>query len=212
MVVGQLDHFNSGGTPAWRIGGSADTQPSIVPSGGITGSSDGYLQTGTSGTHNVQSRLIIFNSGNRWLGDYGAAGVLALEVYMKNFGDTFGSPITLQMRLAVKESTAQDAPGYTSLNAFLVPSDGQWHKGVFYLSASDLVAIGSPTKSLAQLLANPGEVRLLHSDMPSLRGSLVEGFVTVGFDNIRAIPEPATAVLLLGGAAALTLRRRQRRR
>jgi hypothetical protein len=209
IVVGHMDTFSTDGAAGWMNGANANTPPTVVASGGPLGSGDGYLSLITSGSHNTQSRLVTFNSSSNWTGNYLSAGVAAIEMDLKNFGDAFGSPVTLEIRFAIKEAVGS-APGYSTKVSFAIEADGKWHHIRFSLAPEDLVAIGEPTLTLSELLANPAEVRILHSIEPAVKGDLVNGLVTVGIDNIQVVPEPSTALILLIAVSLATARSRRR--
>jgi hypothetical protein len=209
VTINQPETFSSGSPAGWRSGENAGQQPIVVTTGGPDGASDRFLSLQTSGTHNTQSRMVTFNTESNWAGDYASLGVTALEMDLKNFGDTFGSPVTLQIRIALKETTGSTSPGYATKLAIVLPDDGKWHHAVFSFRPEDFAAIGSPTMSLMQLLADPGEIRILHSVEPSLKGDLVEGLVQLGIDNIAAVPESGSCIIALSGGVALVLRRRR---
>jgi hypothetical protein len=72
-----------------------------------------------------------------------------------------------------------------------------------------MTPVNAPTATLAQVLAAPAELRILHAAAPSINGDVV--VATMGVDNIRAVPEPAHVLALAlaaGGAARLVRRRR----
>jgi hypothetical protein len=77
---------------------------------------------------------------------------------------------------------------------------------IFGLSAADLTNVGGGD-SLAAVLVNVIELRILSSPFPDYRGESI--ISTLGMDNLTAAPEPASlSLLVLGAAAALRRSRR----
>lgn len=202
LVVGQTDDFQDGTTQGWRSGVVNPNPPSNVATGGPLGAGDRYLQIVSTGGVGPGSKLIAFNTA-QWAGDYLAAGVTGITMDLKNLGS---SP--LSMRIGLMSSTLQGSPGYVTSTAFPLPVDGNWHHAVFGLSAADLTGINAPP-ALSTILSGTAELRILHSAGPALNGDNIVG--SVGVDNIAAVPEPATLLLISGGLLGVLRRRRSRR-
>jgi len=116
---------------------------------------------------------------------------------------------TLSIRIAIREGTGNaSTPGYASTNAFSLPPDNQWHHAVFLLDVADLTGVNSPAALITDL-ASVAELRILDAVNVSLVGdqfSTSAPAVAFGIDNITAVPEPSSVLLLaLGTALALTL-------
>jgi hypothetical protein len=193
ITAGQIDTFESG-LQGWdQAGGGPGTSAPQLITGGPTGQ---YMQltAGPSGA----PRLTVFNRV-QWLGDYIAAGVVAVEM------DLFASatnPSPLSIRIAYKSSIGMNAPGYSSTTAFTLPNDGQWHHAVFPLTAGTMSVVGSP-EPFATFMTHPAEMRILHSAGPSINGDFVTA--VVGVDNIQAVPIPEPTGVLAAAAAAAGL-------
>jgi hypothetical protein len=207
-ILGQIDTFQDGTTQGWGIGvrgGSGG--PVNVATGGPDGAGDRFLQATSTGGPRADGRLTVFNT-SQWAGDYLTAGVNAIEMDLKNFGTS-----DLFIRVAQKSGTLMNSPGFVTTDAFDLPADGQWHHVLFLLGADSLTEVGSSTLTLAALLSNVAELRIIESAKPALNGDVIAA--RIGIDNIRAtvIPEPSTMVLLLTGCgffgAARLLRRRR---
>lgn len=198
--LGQVDTFGPDNTENWGNGGPAPSPQALT--GGPGGSSDHYLRITSDGS-GAGGKLTVFNRA-QWVGSYLAEGVTAIEMDLRNFSAT-----TLQIRLGFKQDSGFSAPGYSSATPFLLPNDGQWHRAVFPLVESAFTPIQAPGP-FANVLSGMalGEVRILHATTPSLTGSNITG--GLGIDNIRAIPSPGAAGVLLLGGAGLMLRRRRR--
>jgi hypothetical protein len=204
--IGQLDDFESGGVLNWGNGGLAP-DPQNIADGGPLGTGDNFLRI-TSDGGGAAGKLTTFNRV-QWAGatggvdDYIAAGVTSIEMDLKNFGST-----ALTIRIAFKIGTGQFDPGYVSTTGFSLAVGSDWQHATF--SLSDMNAANGSPGTLNSVLSNPAEMRILHSAAANtVRGDIIVGML--GVDNIRAVPEPASAGLVALGLGALALRRRVRR-
>ena len=197
-IVGQIDTFSTASTLGWSSG--AFTAPLVISTGGPAGVGDGYLQITADGVTSA-GRLTVFNR-SQWAGDFLSAGVVAVEMDLKNFGS---SPLSI--RIGLKQSATNGSPGFASTAGFSLPVDGLWHHATFLLDAADLTRINSTTLLLDTLLSNVAEFRILNSAAPSLTGDFIVG--QLGVDNIKdmatptAVPEPSALLLLTAGLVAL---------
>ena len=164
------------------------------------------------------NRLVGINS-SQWVNEssapmsnYIAQGVTAIELDLNN-----QSAVSLSIRLAFKSDTGPAAVGYLSAPILLAPGSG-WQRFTISITASDLTAVTSagspPPAAYATFFSNPfAEMRIIHEvGTANLFGDPVTA--QLGVDNIRAVPEPATAALVLGGLAvcgAIGYRRRRAR-
>jgi hypothetical protein len=198
----QLDDFQSG-LQGWGEGSASINPPTWIFSGGPNGANDAFIQNSSSGGGGAGSKQVTFNTA-QWAGNYNAAGVTRITMDLKNAGAT-----PLAMRVTLRDFTTV----YSSLTAFPVLNDGQWHRAVFDLDAAHLgKAPATGADSLSTVLSNVTEMRLVSAAAgPSFFGDAIQSSVDV--DNIFAtsIPEPATATLA-AGIALLALARRSRRR
>jgi len=197
IVLGQIDTFEDNTTANWRTGRSGN--PRVISSGGPRGEGDPFLQLTSRGAGGgPESRLVMFNT-MQWSGNYLAAGVNAIEMDLKDFGDT-----PLSMRVALKLGTGP-TPGFVTTTAFDLPPDGEWHHAVFLLDADHLTRLGSTTLTLDELLSNTGELRILSSEQPSFFGDFIAA--QVGVDNILAgaVPEPTGLTLSLVALGCVSL-------
>ncbi len=182
ITLNQIDTF-TGNLDNWTDG-HLGSNVLNVSTGGPNGAGDGYLQV-SSGALGGAQRMITFNR-MQWTGNYIAAGVGSVSMELKNFGTT-----TIPIRITLRDSTggATD-PGYSTLNAFSLPADGQWHLAKFNLTASDLKAINTTTP-LSTWLTNVLDFRLLSSTAPATIGDAISA--RIGVDDITAGPPPPTA-------------------
>ncbi|PYL17079.1 MAG: hypothetical protein DMF46_01255, partial [Verrucomicrobia bacterium] len=111
------------------------------------------------------------------------------------------------IRIAFKQDTSFGAPGYLSA-AFLLAPDSAWHHALFSITAGSMIPIGSP-EPFNTFFTHPAELRIINEvGATNLTGDAIAA--QLGVDNIRAIPEPATWILLsLAISIAFILRKRQ---
>ena len=193
ISVGQVDTFSTGTLLSW-VGGSA---PTNVATGGPGGVGDRYLQIRASG-----GNLGTDNSA-QWAGDYLSAGVTSLRFELQNQG---ANPVAL--RVTVLGTGALTA--YTSVDEFVLAPGSGWVSAEFALTDAALVRTRG-ADSLAQTLAGVSKLLLRHDPDPlSPPGEQNPVTATLGIDNITAVPEPGTALLVATGLAAIAVRRRPR--
>jgi hypothetical protein len=169
----QLDDFEDGTTMGWTEGASSPNQPVNVPDGGPDGAGDAYLENTSSGGGGAGSKMVMFNN-SQWTGDYNSAGVFYVGAQMANLGV---SP--LPMRLAVEGA---GGGRFASTSAAVLPADGLWYTVLFELSDAEMTLVGG-SQSLAAVLDNVTEVRILASASPDWRGDALAG--VVGVDNLK---------------------------
>jgi hypothetical protein len=199
----QPDTFQGGTTMGWMMPNAL--QNLTVPTdGGPAGTGDRFLRVESTGTGTAGARPVFVNRA-QWLGNYNTAGVSVIEMDLFNF-----TTQALSIRIAFKEGTSSAAGGYVS-QAFPLPVGTQWQHAVFPLTAGSMTSVGA-TQTLTQVLSAPVEVRILHGDTPLLVPPPLA--VTLGVDNIRAVPEPtgvlAVVLAAAGGVAGPRLLRRRR--
>ncbi len=175
VTAGQIDTFD-GTTADWIEGFPSPNPPTLIAGGGPGGAGDSYLQNIAVGQFGPGSRQIMYNQ-NQWTGDYGAAGVTAIECDLANFGTT-----TMYIRFAF----GGDAGRAGSTDAFELPADGQWYHAVFSVDPSALSAIFG---DVAATMADVNTVRLLTAQFSAAwLGDILES--TLGVDNIKAVGGP----------------------
>jgi hypothetical protein len=188
VVVGQIDDFQNGTTMNWANGEIIGTVPvTNIANGGPAGAGDRFIQLTADGSSSG-GKLTAFNR-DQWLGDYLAAGVTSIEVDLLN-----QSAVALSIRLAFKTGPGSiGVPGYLS-QAMLLPVGSGWQHFTISLASANLIPVGAPTPWDTFFI---GEVRFINAaGTGSLSGTTVVG--QLGIDNIHAVPEPTTTVLLSG--------------
>lgn len=199
ITLGQTDTFEDGSTQGWSIGagGSGPAAPANVATDGPAGADDNFLKLTSLGGSGSASRLVTFNGG-QWVGDYAAAGVTAIQMDLRNLGST---DLSIGLMLGGVVTTHD-------FKTVLAQSD--WQTVTFSLAASDLDANGG---SVQATLANVSQLRIFHG-IPTGAGSPFPGpaiAAILGVDNITAVPEAGTWVMLATGLGLLGLTAIRRR-
>jgi hypothetical protein len=188
ISLGQVDDFQDGSVEVWG-GGSSTTN---VATGGPAGGGDRYLQISSAA-----SNLGAMNQA-QWTGDYAAAGVTHLRISLKNSG-----PDAVALRISLF------GPGgtFTTTNETVLAAASGWVTADFALDVASLTRV-SGSGTLAQTLADVTALLLRHDADPiSPPGVANPVTATLGIDDIKAIPEPASGLLLALGIGALAARR-----
>ena len=191
VTLNQLENFS--GIHEWSSGDPNPNPPVIVAGSGPLGTGDNALRVTSNGGNSAGSRLIVFNE-TVWTGDYTAAGIFSLGVDLRNNGTT-----TLSMRLAFNGPGGWFVTAVAPVTAF-----SGWTSQVFDIRPAALVAAGGGDP--AATLAAVSELRILHSAAVDFRGAKVSSSFLV--DNVRAIPEPSTVMVLCLASGFLRFRKR----
>ena len=185
VSFGQLDDFQSD-TAGWQQGHTAPfnpNPPTVIATGGPSGTGDPYLQSVSSGTFGAGGKQVMFNR-LQWTGNYVSAGVTRITAEMENLGTA-----PLAMRVWVTGGTLGGQ--YGSTNAVALPADGHWHAVTFDLSSAGMTAV-SPTDTLANVMGSVSEFRFLSAaGGPSQHGDVIAS--TLGVDQIRGTTIPGDA-------------------
>ncbi len=179
VTLGQLENFS--GIHEWSSGDPNPNPPVIVADSGPLGVGDHSLRVTSNGGSGPGGRLIGFNE-TLWTGDYTAAGIFSLAADLRNTGTT-----TLSMRLAFNGPGGWFVTPVAQVTAF-----SGWMTRIFDICPVALVSAGG--SSAVGTLASASELRILHSAGVDFRGARVSSSFLV--DNVRAIPEPSTVLVL----------------
>ena len=197
VTLGQLDDFQDGTLQDWTGGATMEN----MADGGPGGVADRFLRVQSFGGFGGGSRLATFN-GTQWSGDYLAAGVTAIDVWLKNLGQT-----DLQMRVVLFDLDGGDNRWTSTVAHTLVVGSG-WQRLTFSLEENALTNVQGTT-DYAQLMTDVDRMMFRHqAGVPDANGDSI--IAEAGIDNVRAaVPEPGTLAVLGLGAAALLRRRRR---
>jgi hypothetical protein len=201
-TIGQKDTFTTG-TENWIAPDPGNPNPPSIALGGSGGALDSYLKLVANGLAGPGSRLTVLN-GAQWTGSFLTIGGIAMDV--KNFG-----PSDVFLRLLFEHMTIPNTPPVDlalSKNYIQVAAGSDWTHIVFPIDPGSLLALlgtadgALGTTTVMRIFSNPDPTFFGPGNGPPAIA------VTLGVDNIAAIPEPATAVLIAAGIGAVAWRRR----
>jgi len=195
VTIGQIDDFQDGTLMNWAGGATLEN----VPDGGPGGVADRYLQVASHGGFGGGSRLATHNSA-QWSGNYTAAGVSAIDVLLRNLGQT-----ELHVRVVLFDLDGLDER-WTSNTAHVLAVGTGWQRLTFSIAEDDVTRVQG-AGSYANLMLDVDRLMIRHqSGAPAAEGEAIAG--VLGIDNVRAaVPEPTTAAVLLIGLGAIARRR-----
>ena len=197
VMIGQIQTFDDPDHHWIRGGGPLGPPETTLPLGlgGPGGPADPYLTIESTGTSGPGSRLSALNF-NEWAGDYIAAGISRIRMDVRNF--TSADDVVLRLLFVDfgamgPENAAMSAP-------ITVLAGSGWQPIEFDISPAALTTlVGSATNALA----NTEEFRIVHNPGSTfIPGQIPPVTATLGVDNINAVPEPGSAVLVLSGLVA----------
>lgn len=202
VVLGQVDTFQDGTTGGWGAGASHPTPPTNIPSGGPAGAGDAFLQLRAIGGSGPGRALAAFNR-TQWAGDYTAAGITRISLDVNNAG-----PGDASLRLLIWDRPPAGNPTNSAItSAVLIPAGSGWQQISFLIDAPSLTPL---LGTASGALTSATELRLFHNPDPTYPDPPIGPppvTLTLGVDNIRAIPAPPAAATLALAAAG---RRRRR--
>lgn len=179
VTLFQTETFSDFG--GWSGGNPNPNPPSILQDSGPMGGGDFALRVAANGGSGPGGKLVIFNR-TEWTGNFVSAGITAIGADLRNSGTT-----PLSMRLAFN-----GPGGWFATERFILTAFSGWTQAEFDIQPGVLVSAGG--SDAAGTMAAVGEMRILHSAVASFQGAQVSsGFL---LDNIRAVPEPSSAMMV----------------
>jgi hypothetical protein len=208
IVVGQVDTFEDGTTSGWTVGllgAVSPAPPANISTGGPAGVDDNFLQLTSLGVPGAGGRLTALNF-DQWAGDYGAAGVAAITMDLRNLGAT-----DVRVRLFLENPAGAPPTDGAITHEVLLPAGGGWTRAAFRVGAGALTPLFG---DVGTLLSNVTTLRIFHAaDAAPVTFPGPASVAQLGIDNISAaaVPEPIGLALVgLAAAAAEAHRRRAR--
>jgi hypothetical protein len=204
VVPDEVDTF-AAGSEGWFAGGGPmgavpPVAPTVIANGGPAGAGDSFLQITASGGEVAGGRLVAMN-GSQWAGNYLSAGVTGIAMDLRNLG---ASDLTVRLYFEDPIPGPPVNEAVTTLGFFL-PAGGAWTHALFPISPATLTVLQGDA---ATLLANTTVLRIFSGVDAAFPPAGVNG--VLGVDNIQAVPEPETLVLLAAGLGLVAARARRR--
>ncbi len=192
VTLNQIETFATLG--GWGSGSSSNPNPpAILVNSGPLGSGDSSLKVTANGGGGAGSRLVALNT-SAWTGDYPGQGIVSLAASLRNLGST-----PLSIRIAFNGPGGRFVTAAASVAEFVL-----WGQHVFDIRPAFLLSTGG--SDAAATMAAVSEVRILHSHTVDFRGADVSSSFLV--DNLQAVPEPHSCMLLILAGPLLCFRKR----
>ena len=195
------DTFEDLTTDNWFAGGlgmgqTPPTPPSVVPAGGPQGQDDAYLRVTSEGGSGPGSKLVAINVA-QWTGNLTV--IPGIWIDLVNLGP---NPLSIRL-LAENPKGGPPTDEAISTNPVVLEPGSGWTTAFFSTNPTDFTALaGSATTALSDATL----LRIVHStaaaDPDPVAGVL-------GIDNITAVPEASTSLLMLTGLGAVWFWRRR---
>ncbi|WP_353778348.1 T9SS type A sorting domain-containing protein [Winogradskyella sp. 3972H.M.0a.05] len=159
ISVGQTSDFEDGTTQGWRHQNSNPNDPVNITTDGPAGTDDNYVQNTSSGANGAGSRFAIINTEADWLGDYIAAGVVAISFDVRNPGSS-------DLYLRVAANGVSFGQWISTSNAVVIPAGSDWTSVTINIQASDMEKSpgGNPALTVADILSDVDQIRIVSND------------------------------------------------
>jgi len=191
ITLGQTDDYNDGTLQGWITGDINPNPPVNVADAGQLGAGDHVMHVTSNGElGGPGAQPTIFNT-TQWTGDYLAAGVNAIQLDINNL-----SSIPIHPGLEIR------GPGGNlfTLAGATVPANSGWTTVTISLDPANFVG-GNALNTLA------GVTEFRFREMQGGTVMIPSGATSAYYDNITAVPEPASLALIGLGACTLLRRR-----
>lgn len=180
-TVGHVQEWEDGTTQGWG-GGSQVDNPGT---GGVLGETDGFLRV----SNTFSSKFGSFSIGSEYLGDWVAAGITKIEVWLNDVGN--------DEALEIHYSTGMSMVNFWQYNVGFIPPEHQWGRFIVDLSSSANWTQTQGTGTFTAALQNVDRAHFRH-DLAPYGPNPDPIFADLGIDHLvlrddtpASVPEPA---------------------
>jgi hypothetical protein len=161
ISAGHVDDFQDLTVNGWMEGGVSPNPPTVLASGGPSGTDDAFLRNVSSGSNGAGGKWIMFNQTSDWTGNYLNAGVAKISMDVRNSGAT---------EVHLRISFNGNGGGISSDSVFTIPADNIWRLIEFAIDPAHFITLNIGGDA-ALTLSAVNEFRILSNPQPELNGS-----------------------------------------
>jgi flagellar hook capping protein FlgD len=171
-VLGFVEEWSGTSLSGWGVGGTPASNPGT---GGLLGPGDGFLKLSSSVVFNYGT----FSSGPEYAGNWTAAGITQVRVWLSDLG----TDDPLEIHFGLGRDVHSLSPNFWVYNIGVIPPVNAWQEYVVDLTAPADWTQTFGTGTLADALAACEKIHLRH-DVPPITPSPEGAMGDLGIDHL----------------------------